>query len=891
MKYMYNYTIEQICATLQTNVETGLTSEQAQQRLQQYGINHIAHYTPPSLFSIFLQQFKDPLIFLLLIASGIIFLLGEYLDAYIIIGILIFNAIIGTIQERRTDLLLQQLKGYLISEAVVIRDDKKQILENSKLVPGDIIIVKAGEKVPADSRLVYANNFSVDESVLTGEAQAIGKRPQALEQENVPLYDQNNMIFQGTYVLTGYATAIVTATGSLTETGKLQKDIADISTSAPLKEDLEKLSSFILSLSFLICCILLIIGLATGKSITELLIMLTALFICIVPEGLPLVMTLVLITGAHRMAKKNILVKHLKAIEGLGRANVIVVDKTGTLTKNEMVVSSIFTNEHIATITGNGYYPQGDITALPDQLPLLHEIGVASLLLNDAQIEFISHLGTFKVKGDPTQAAAAAFAQKLGLSEQDIMQQYQVHHIIPFDSTYRYKAVFFSDPYEKNLRYFVMGAPDVIVAHCPQISAHAQQTLQTFLSKGLRVIGIASGTYSEQPEHKPEYKKLINNNLTFMGFLAIEDGIRENLKNIIRIAKNSGIKIIMATGDHKTTAQYIAEQVGIYQPGDKVITDIEFAKMNAKKFSQISDQVTVCARFSPQDKLRLIQLLKQQKYIVAMAGDGVNDVPSLVAADVSIAMGNIGTELTKQSADIILLQDSFKNIIDGIIQGKNIFKTLRRTILYYLSSNAAEILIMFFALICSLPLPLLAAQILWMNLITDGLLDIALAMEPEQDKVLTPYNSMSRTLLDKAMIMKMMFTAIPISIACLAIFLHYKDIDLAFARTMTLVTLAMFQWFNAWNCRSFKHSIFSIGLFSNTWLVGASITVFLLQIALVYTPWLQIIFRTVPLSLAHWGIIITLSSSILIVEELRKIITKFIYPSSASLIDEWHEKQ
>lgn len=886
MKYIYNQTIEQVCSALETNIQNGLSTKQAEHRLQKYGINHISHHQPPTIFSIFFSQFKDPLIFLLLIASGIIFFVGQYLDGCIIIGILLFNALIGTIQERRTDKLLQGLKEYLISEALVIRNGKKHILENTKLVPGDIVIVKAGEKVPADCRLLETNNFSVDESVLTGEAQAIGKRSDPIDQENAPLYDQNNMIFQGTYVLTGYATAIVTATGSATETGKLHKEVADISTHSPLQEDLEKLSSFILMLSIMICGALFIIGLATDKSIIELFSMLTALFICIVPEGLPLVMTLVLITGAHRMAKKNILVKHLKAIEGLGRANVIVVDKTGTLTKNEMMVSSIFTHTDIATVTGDGYYPQGDIAAKPDQLPLLHEIGVASLLLNDTQIEFVERAGTFKIKGDPTQAAATVFAQKLGLSEEEVLSEHNIHYTIPFDSAHRYKAVFFSEKNKPSSKIFMMGSPDVIISHCPHISTQAHQALQTFLSKGLRVVGLASGSYETKPEHAIGYKKLLNNDLSFLGFLAIEDGIRDNLKSIIRIAKNSGIKIIMATGDHKTTAQYIADQVGIWQPGDTVITDAEFAKMTQKKFAQISSKLTVCARFSPQDKLHLIQMLKAQGYIVAMTGDGVNDVPSLVASDVSIAMGNIGTELTKQSADIILLQDSFKNIIDAIIQGKNIFLTLRRTILYYLTSNATEVFIMFFSLAWNLPLPLLAAQVLWMNLITDGLLDIALAMEPDQNKTLTPCTTKPQLLLDKKMIIKMFITAIPVSVACLSVFMYYQETNLALARTMTLLTLAMFQWFNAWNCRSLKHSVFSIGLFSNRWLVIASSAVFILQIALVYVPWLQIIFRTVPLNLTQWAVILAVSSSIFIIEELRKALTKFLFYQHRSMIDE-----
>lgn len=876
----YQETGEKVCQLLQTDEKKGLSQEEAKKRLQQHGYNELESTKPPSIFIIFISQFKDPLIYILLLAAGIIFFIGQALDACIISGILLFNSIIGTIQEKRTSNILENLQKFLITESIVIRNGLQQIIENKFLVPGDIIYIKAGEKVPADARLLDAHNITVDESILTGESQAIGKVTHPTKKKILPIHDQNNMIFQGTYILSGHATAVVIKTGKHTQAGALHKDIKSIDANIPLKKELEKFSYWILLFILLMCSALFIIGFATGKTLAELLIMLTALFICVIPEGLPIVMTLVLVSGAHRMAQRNVLIKKLQAIEALGRVDVIITDKTGTLTRNEMMISHVVINETLLDVSGSGYFSEGSVEKQKNHIPALTNMATACALLNDTKIEFDEDLHLFKVKGDPTQAAAFVLAQKISPAIEAISDEYTINYTIPFDSSSRYKAIFCT---KNNINTaYVMGAPETLLLRCHNATTPMKQHLETFLKQGFRVVALAEKQYQD-PEHKDRahYRKLLEQDLSFIGLLAMHDSIRENLVPVIKEARQANIKILMATGDHKATAQYIAQHVGISDPGDYVLTGEEFEKLDDQAAVQMLKKTSVCARFSPQNKLRLVHLFHSQHKIVAMTGDGVNDVPALIASDISIAMGNIGTELTKQASDIILLQDSFYNILYAIKQGRNIFYALRRTILYFLTSNMGEVLIVFFALILNLPLPILAAQILWLNLITDGFLDIALAMEPQQNEVLTRMDKdIPQTIFDKNMIYKMFYLSIPMSLIGLFTFLYYYQTDIALARTLTLLTLAMFQWFNAWNCRSETKSIFQIGLFSNFWLILATITVLLLQIAVIYIPYMQHIFRTVPLSLHHWIYAIGVSSGILIIEETRKLIYRFFFSPS-----------
>ena len=888
----YQQTIDTVEKTYQTNSITGLSKEQAKQRLLKQGPNVLPKGRRPTWLSIFISQFQSPLIYILLVAAIIIFFVGEdKLDAFIISAVLFFNAIIGTIQEGRTSNILESLRRFVKTDSIVLRDGAKIIVQDQELVVGDVILLQEGQRVPADARIIISNNLQIDEAVLTGESEPIRKIIDALTQE-LPVADQRNMVFKGTYVMAGSAKAIVVETGIKTQIGTIHKTVEEISTEIPLKKELNRLSYIILLFILVMCSALFIIGLFTGKPLQELLVMLTALFICVVPEGLPVVLTLVLVSGAYRMAKKNVLIKNLQSVETLGRTDAIVIDKTGTLTRNEMIVSTVYADKTMWRITGQGYHAAGQIYQDGKKIDTFDpksniiRMATAASLLNNAEITFISELNLFDIKGDPTEAALFVFSQKLGLHLEHLVHDYKKIYEIPFDSVLKYHAGFFD--HADGPITFIIGSPEAIINRCPSITENEQQQLNQLLDAGLRIV--AFGWKKLTPEKMPptdlspeeqlqHFKQLLNDDMQFLGFCGIQDSIRPEVNTIIKQARVAGLQVIMATGDHHKTAIYVAKQVGIYRPGDESITGTEFDQLSDEQLCKRLKKITVYARVSPEQKLRIIRLFNQIDNIVAMTGDGINDAPSLVAADLGIAMGRIGTEVAKQASDIILLDDSFENIISAIKQGRHIFYTLRRVVLYFFATNMGEILIVLFALIVNLPLPITAAQILWLNLVTDGFLDIALSMEPQEKKLLGVDSTIHKLkLVDTNLLLKMLFISIPMGLTSLFIFSYYYQYDIVYARTMTLITMAMFQWFNAWNCRSETKSIFQLGFFTNKWLILATSFVFLLQLALLHVPFMQKIFKTMPLSIADWAIVIAISLPIIFIEEIRKSVVRWRNP-------------
>ncbi len=882
----YQQAIQSVATQFKTNVQTGLSEQEAKDRLRTYGPNTLPEPPRETVFSIFINQFKNPLIYILLIAAALIFFVGEdRLDAFIISVVIFFNAIIGTIQEGRTKNIVASLKRFIKTKSVVIRNSEHQIIEDKDLVVGDLIVLQEGERVPADARIIEANNVQVDEAVLTGESQPIVKTTQAIEQEML-VADRINMVFKGTYVLTGSGKAIVVATGTHTEIGALQRTIEEIETDIPLRKELDYLSYLILLFILGACLFLLVLGLVIGRPVQELLVMLTALFICVVPEGLPVVLTLVLVSGAYRMARKNVLVKNLQGVEGLGRTDVIVVDKTGTLTRNEMIVSAVFADHDRYRITGQGYHVQGDIFRDGTKIEAVEPgsatdyIGIASSLLNTAEINFIPKLGLFEIKGDPTEAALFVLSRKLGLQREQLERQYRKLYEIPFDSVLKYHAGFYE--YNGQGIAYIIGSPEVVMERSDTVDQSAKDSFAHMLDEGLRVVavGMKKIPLSAMPKEKDPRavqdacKQLLERDIAFLGLCGIQDSIRPEVRSMIEQARAAGLKIIMATGDHKKTAEYVAKQAGIYQEGDEIVDGVTFGQLTDDELLKRLDKITVYARVAPEAKVRIIDLFHRQGVIVAMTGDGVNDVPSLLAADLGIAMGGIGTEVAKQAADLILLDDSFVNIINAIKEGRHIFYTLRRVILYFFSTNMGEILIVLFALLVNLPLPLTAAQILWLNLVTDGFLDVGLSMEPQEPGLLARRSGRKPQLVDRDLLGKMMFMAVPMGVGSLGIFWWYYAGDIVYARTMTLVTMAMFQWFNAWNCRSEQRSLFQLGFFANKWLIVATLFVLSLQFALLHVPAMQYIFKTMPLSAQDWAVIVLVSAPIILFEEVRKYIVR-----------------
>jgi len=882
MKQAHELSLNQLIKEYKTDISRGLTAQEAAKRLAQYGPNKLPEPRQDSWLLVFLRQFQNPLIYILLVAAAIIFIVGDHLDAFIISGVLFFNAIIGSVQEGRTRSILATLSRFMTTSSLVLRDGKKVLIDDKDLVPGDIILLQEGERVPADARIIESNGLQIDESILTGESQAVRKTTQDLPLETAIL-DQINIAFKGTYVLAGTGKAIVVCTGIETEIGKIHKGVETIDTQhMPLKDELNRLSHWILLFIIGICLFLLVIGLLTGKPFNDLLAMLTALFICVVPEGLPVVLTLILVTGVYRLARRNVLIKHMQAADALGRTQVIAIDKTGTLTRNELVVSKVFVEDAFFAVTGVGYYAQGNIFVYGqgqplqnfDAQPQLMMLGTACSLLNRAEVTFITEQKLFRVKGDPTEAAMGVFADKLKIVAETLVS-YKKLYEIPFDARTRCHAAAF-ERQNKHI-VFVNGSPEMIEKRTTGFTEQQRSALNTMLDEGLRVVAVAYKQIptSDVPINQTTLEELIAKDLIVLGFVGIQDSIRPEVRTMIEQARNAQLKVVMITGDHQKTALFVAKKVGIFVSGDEALDGSVLMQLSTEELMRRLYKTTVYSRITPENKIKIIKLYRNMGYTIAMTGDGINDAPSLVAADIGVAMGHIGTEVTKQAADMVLLDDSFASIMSAIEEGRHLFYTMRRVILYFFATNFGEILVVLFALVLNLPVPILPAQILWLNLVTDGFLDIALSMEPKEKGLMGEQRAIRRKhLVDKQLIWKMLYMALPMGIGSIFVFYLTYENNLALARSLTLVTMAMFQWFNAWNCRSESKSVFQLGLFSNRWLLLAFAVVLGLQVLVLNNSFMQGIFKTVPLSLEQWLVILGLSSSLFVVEELRKLIVR-----------------
>ncbi|MCK5632613.1 HAD-IC family P-type ATPase [bacterium] len=873
--------ISEVIKQLQSHIQKGLSLQQVQERRKKFGANRLPEQPRESWLFVFIRQFKSPLIYVLLAAAAVLFfVVKDKVDALVVGGVLFFNAIIGTIQEGRAQTILESLKKFSKTTSVVLRDGKKQFVSTENIVVGDIVILQEGERIPADIRIFQSNGLRVDEALLTGESKSVDKTDQAL-QANMPIHEQKNMLFSGSYILSGSGVGIVVAVGAQTEIGKMHQVVQAIDTDMPLKKELARLSSWILWLVLGMCTFLFIIGFVTGKPFKELLTTLTALFICVIPEGLPVVLTLVLVSGVYKMARKYVLVKRMQGVEALGRADILIIDKTGTLTRNEMIISKVATIDKKFDVSGVGYFERGSIThngkkINVDEEKILKTLGIACALLNSSEFNFVPDMNLFEIKGSPTEVSMAVFAAKLGLYKSTLEKEYKKIYEIPFSAQRGYHATFYKKDEQGFI--FVSGAPERVLAKVVNGNKEIHKDLQVLLQEGLRVVAIATKSFdlatmpmqNEDSKDDSWFKDIISD-LTFVGLSGIQDSIRPEVAQTIAQAQKAGVRIIMATGDHKKTALYVAQEVGLFKKGDQVLTGSEIDELSEDAFRQAVNKTSVFARVTPKQKLAIVTELKKQKNIVAMTGDGVNDVPSLVAADLGIAMGQIGTQAAKEAADIVLLDDSLVSIVGAIEYGRYIFYTLRRVVLYFFSTNTGELLLILFALLLGLPLPLLAVQILWLNLVTDGFLDVAISVEKKEKGLLqkTVRNNLFH-LVDKNIIFKMFYMALPMAIFSLLIFYSYCHKNIVHARSMVLVTMAMFQWFNAFNCRSETKSIFELGLFSNRWLLLAMTVVLGLQVFVLHNAFMQRLFKTVPISLKEWGLVILVSSSIVVFEEIRK---------------------
>ncbi|MBI2098680.1 MAG: HAD-IC family P-type ATPase [Candidatus Wildermuthbacteria bacterium] len=860
----------------------GLTAKEAISRLAKFGKNKLPESKPESLLAIFFRQFKSPLIYLLMMAAVIVFLLSERIDAAIILFVLLFNAVAGTIQTGKAQNTLMALRKFTATAATVVREGKETIISDEELVPGDAIILQEGEKVPADARVIFSHNLRTDEAALTGESVPVGKIAEVVKNEKAQVAEQKSMVFRGTYIVAGNGKAIVVATGFDTYIGKISKEIGLIETNSPLQANITFLSKLIIITVVTISAAIFALGWLTGKDLTEMFRLSVAVVVSAIPEGLPIVMTLVLATGVRRMSKRNVLVKRLQAVEALGEARVIAVDKTGTITKGELVVQKIYAEDNMFDVTGIGYEPEGEVLLNGRPHDIVSESMLAaasrvSLFCSNAHVSFVEESKVWKVAGDPTEAALLILADKMGFGKEEIYEEMPQLAELPFDPKLKYHAALHQAGEKKILA--MAGAPELVLELC-SLKVQEKEKLERIFgemsAEGLRVLALA-----QKEGFKDEFAPEKFRELTFVALVGMRDALRPEVHGAMAAAQGAGMRVVMITGDYKITAQAIAKEAGIFKEGDEILTGQEIDEVLDEQLAQKLDTVTVFARVTPEHKLRIVKAYRLKGQVISMTGDGVNDALSLVAADLGVAMGVQGTEVAKEAADLVLLDDNFGSIVSAVEEGRNIYKNIRKVILYLFSTSLGEILTIIIALFLGFPLPILAAQLIWLNLVTDGFLDVALVMEPKEKGLLNGrFKRPKKWIVDGYMAQRMVLMGITMAIGSIFLFQMFLPEDLSDkaqlvkAMSIALTVMAVYQWFNAWNCRSETESVFRMNPLKNKYLVGATIIILFLQLAALHVPFMQYILRVSPLSFAEWLLMLAVASSIVVVDEIYKFIRR-----------------
>jgi len=872
-------TIEDLYTKLEAGFG-GLSSDEAVKRLKSYGGNSLPEKKPEGVFLIGIRQLLSPFVVVLAIASLILFFLGERVDASVILVVIVVNAIIGIIQEGKAQNTLYALKKFTKTKALVLRDGIEVRINSTHIVPGDILILRAGDKVPADSRLVEASNIRVNESSLTGESESVGKGVFVAENDE----DSRGVVLNGTYVSAGSGKAVVVTTGEKTVIGSISKKLEKLDTDVPLKKNIRQLSRIILIGTILASILLFIFGTVIGYPFEEMFFLAVAIAVSVIPEGLPVVITLILALGVHRMGKQNALVKRMQAVEALGQADVVAVDKTGTITRNELMVTEVYADGTTHVISGQGYEKTGSVSIQgnlvnPTDHPALILAVRSGVLTSDASVYKKEDGEAWEIIGDPTEASIIVLGHKIGIEKKSLSNEIELLQEVPFQSDLRYHASLYKEKNNKVL--YVAGAPEKLIDVSTRVYKGGRsivlnqlerekflEQFQEMSGRGQRVLAVVTKKIKDSSFTKDSVK-----GMTLVGLLGMQDSIREGTRESVAVAKRSGIEIVMITGDFRGTAVSIAEQAGIFSQGDKVLTGDEIAKLSEEELAEQLDGVTVFARVTAEQKFMIVNAYKKLGKKIAMTGDGVNDALSLVSADLGIGMGLTGTEVAKEASDIVLLDDNIKSILAAIDEGRGIYITIRKVILYMFSTNLSELFVIVLALTFLLPLPLQPSQILWLNLITDGFLVLAFAFDPKQSDELASKTKGS-FIISKQMFARMALMSAVMTIGTLIIFyLFYggEQSNLVKGWTAAMTAMAFFQWFNVWNVRSRTKSIISKGTFSNPYLIGAAILVVILQLFAIYTPAMNTFLKTTPLAITELAFIIAITTSVVLVEEVRKL--------------------
>lgn len=920
-KAPYQQECREVLAALGSDGRRGLSEAEAQARLQRHGRNELSAEKPKPAWRRFLAQFQDALVILLLIATAISGGLWLYeretalpYEALAIFVVVLLNAAMGYIQESRAESAVAALKQLSAAHAHVIRDGERRSVPAAEIVPGDIVLVEEGDTVPADARVIRSISLNTAEAALTGESLPVAKDSTPLS-DDLGIGDRDNMVFSGTAVTYGRGRTVVVATGMDTEMGRIAGMLrATPGETTPLQKELDRvgkmLGLIVVSIAAVMIVTILFFEHVHGwPAILDVLILGIALAVAAVPEGLPAVVTAVLSLGVQRMAKRNAIMRRLAAVETLGSATVIASDKTGTLTKNEMTVRMVITASGRVKFGGTGYAPSGDVeredggpvegglrAELERTLTVADRANNAVLQEND---------GRWIVQGDPTEGALVVAARKAGLDAEALSDRFKRVGEIPFSSERKMMSAVYTDSErQERLLVFVKGAPDVLLARCSEESIGEKTRPLTIdrckeiaalneelAGRALRTLGIAYRSIPADELDAEEVDERVERNLVFAGLVGIIDPPRDEAKDAVVRAKRAGIRPIMITGDHPVTAEVIAHELGITTNG-RAITGAQLEKLSDDALGQAVSSASVYARVNPEHKLRIVKALQSRGAVVAMTGDGVNDAPALKTADIGVAMGITGTDVSKEAADMVLADDDFATIVAAVEEGRSIFSNIRKFLRFLLSSNMGEVLAMFLGVLLAnriglkaegsaVVLPLLATQLLWINLVTDGAPALALGVDPADEGVMhRPPRPAGEAVITRRMWSGIFFVAIVTAAGTLLVLdaslpggLISGSGNMRYAQTMAFTTLMIFQLFNVFNARSDEQSAFH-GLFRNMWLWAAIALAFVLQAAVVYHPVLQQAFSTAPLTSADWFRCIAVASSVLWLREINKAVTR-----------------
>ncbi len=886
--------------------EGGLTTEEAERRLERYGPNVIERKENGLVLKILVRQIHDPLIYVLLASTVLAILTGKVVDGLVIFGVVLLNTIIGFVQEYRADRALKALSGMIPAQATVLRDGARTVLPASRLVPGDLVALQSGDKVPADLRLLEVRNLAIEESALTGESVPSSKISTPVD-EDAGIGDRRCMAYSGTLVTYGTGTGVVVATGAGTELGRISSMLESTTEKdTPLTRQLGVIGKWITVGIVFTSIVLFGVGLLRGYPLGDAILVAVTLAVGAIPEGLPAIVTVALAIGVQRMAKRRAIVRRLPAVETLGSTTVICSDKTGTLTRNEMTVEALWTPEISLRVTGVGYKPEGELVTEQGEpaaaaYPFVDELLKAGVLCSDATLQKSGE--TWQITGDPTEGALVAAAAKFGLEAQTLRAAYRRLDAVPFESERQFMATLHEEPGGGHV-IFLKGAPEVVLDRCVNgwvngrsLYVEALDQVEKIAGRGMRVLAFAMRRVD--PSHSELTEADVRGGFTFLGLQGMIDPPRAEAMAAVQACREAGITVKMITGDHKETARAIGESLGLIGKGDRAITGAELSELSDEAFHRTALEHNVFARVAPEHKLRLVQALQNEGHVTAMTGDGVNDAPALKQADIGVAMGYSGTAVSKEAAAVVLTDDNFATIEAAVEEGRRVYDNLIKALAFVLPTNLGLALIMsvavaFFPIVHGQPLlPVEPVQILWINLVAAVALALPLAFEAMEPNLMhRPPRSPNAPVLSLFVVARTIFVAMVMTAGAVGLFLHeYREalaagMDAhparAVAQTEAVTTIILFQIFYLINCRSLKDSFLAIGFWSNPWIFVGIGLVLALHIGFIYLPFMNAIFGSTPIDLGAWGEALQVAFPILILIGLEKWWRKRYEPEGTS---------